>query len=254
MSKEGRTPLCHPGVRHSRSDTKGQPGSSSCSSSARPPAVHRGFSHVHPNQTCCCSPLSSLQRDGEKLPFWGSPGTPSSSQLCGNAPFGACSYAEGLQHQDTFQLHRDLAGARCTQTSPFRRSPRTLLLLICKDALIPSVPSRHISPESRPCPLSWGRPCAQGLRCSAGDRFRKSLTALQSNRLCVCFFAHYIFKQLKCCLLQQLLQSLAGSVGQSQNDLSSALAAEAKAPIFTADTDLSMQCPTRISHQLVVQM
>ena len=50
---------------------------------------------------------------------------------------------------------------------------------------------------------------------------------LQTKQLCVCFFACNIFSQLKSCLLQQPLQSLAVSMGQSQNELSSVLAAPA---------------------------
>lgn len=129
------------------------------------PVAHGGFCHACPD----LSPHSSPQCSGERPPFRGSSGAPSSCQLCGNVAFGACR-TEGLQHQDMSPAP-DLAGARGLMCSG-------KLVLVESQHLLP-LPSKaarfHLcqpgtTPQrSLPHPLSEGRACAQWLCCSAGD-------------------------------------------------------------------------------------
>lgn len=228
-AKEGRPPLYHPGPRHSTA--KGKPGSSSCGS--RGPLWCTEVSVMpiltSPAAALPSLPYSAVVRDrpfGDHLALHHT----SSVEMLPSGP----AAQKGCNIRTSLWLRWDLAAPRgpmCSgkpilvesQHVPSPNLQNWPNFLCASQARL----SRRAFPI--PCPRKELAPggCVALQGTSDSSLFRKSLTVLQTNRLCVCFFARSIFNQLKSRLLLQPLHSLAVSVRQSQNELSSVLAAPA---------------------------
>lgn len=148
-------------------------------------------------------------------------------------PSGPAATQKDCNIRMSFQLRRDLAGPRgpmCSGKPILAESQHapSPYLQRCPDFIcaIQAHLPRRVFPV--PCPREELAPggCVALWGPSDSSLFRKSLTVLLTKQLCVCFFARNIFNHLKS-LLQQPMQSLAVSMGRSQNELSSVLAAPA---------------------------